>query len=86
MNSIDNRRLKAKRMPTGSQPRPNGARGQGLWLMNAHACQPAATVFMRVCGLMGRPQTVTSYHKPKGHADPERAMCSLKEEGLWLRE
>jgi transposase InsO family protein len=29
---------------------------------------------------------ISSYNNPKGNADTERIMCTLKEECLWLKE
>jgi putative transposase len=65
---------------------PHGARGQGLSLMNDHGCHPPATAFMQACRLLGIEQACTSDHNPKGNADTERMMRTLKEEGLWLHE
>ena len=65
---------------------PEGARGQGLSLMSDHGCQPTAMAFMQVCNTLGIHQVFTSYNNPKGNADTERVMRTLKEEGLWLHE
>jgi putative transposase len=65
---------------------PQGARGQGLSLMSDNGCQPTAKVFMHECRLLGIEQAFTSYNNPKGNADTERMMRTLKEECLWLHE
>jgi putative transposase len=64
----------------------NGARGQGISLMSDHGCQPTSLAFMQACHTLGIPQALTSYNNPKGNADTERLMRTLKEECLWLTE
>jgi putative transposase len=41
---------------------------------------------MKTCATLGITQAFTSYNNPKGNADTERLMRTLKEELLWLRE
>jgi len=41
---------------------------------------------MRACAAMGLRQAFTSYSNPKGNADTERFLRTLKEELVWLRE
>jgi putative transposase len=65
---------------------PAGARDQGLSLMSDNGCQPTALAFMKACSTLGIQQAFTSYHNPKGNADTERVMRTLKEECLWLSE
>jgi putative transposase len=65
---------------------PAGVRGQGLALMSDNGCQPTSTAFMQACGSLGIQQAFTSYNNPKGNADTERMMRTLKEECLWLQE
>jgi putative transposase len=65
---------------------PNGVRGQGLSLMSDNGCQPTSTAFMQACSNLGIQQAFTSYNNPKGNADTERVMRTLKEECLWLKE
>jgi putative transposase len=65
---------------------PEGVRGRGVSLMSDNGCQPASTAFMQACGLLGIHQAFTSYNNPKGNADTERVMRTLKEECLWLQE
>ena len=65
---------------------PEGVRGHELYLMSDNGCQPTSVAFMRTCGQLGITQAFTSYNNPKGNADTERSIRTLKEECLWLRE
>jgi putative transposase len=65
---------------------PNGARDQGLSLMSDNGSQPTAVAFMQACRILGIQQAFTSFNNPKGNADTERFMRTLKEECLWLQE
>ena len=65
---------------------PNGARGQGVSLMSDNGCQPTALAFMKACSTLGIQQAFTSDNHPKGNADTERVIRTLKEECLWLQE
>jgi len=65
---------------------PEGAYGKGLSLMSDNGCQPTSVAFMRACSTLGIHQAFTSYNNPKGNADTERVMRTLKEECIWLQE
>ena len=65
---------------------PNGVRDQDLHLMSDNGCQPTSVRFLATCGTLGIQQAFTSYNNPKGNADTERSIRTLKEECLWLRE
>ena len=65
---------------------PAGGQGQGLSLMSDNGCQPTSGTFMKTCATLEITQAFTSYNNPKGNADTERLMRTLKEELLWLRE
>jgi transposase InsO family protein len=65
---------------------PEGVREQGLSLMSDNGCQPTAVGFMKTCRDLGINQAFTSYNNPKGNADTERHIRTMKEELLWLRE
>ena len=65
---------------------PHGVRGQGLHLMSDNGCQPTGTLFMRECALLDIEQAFTSYNNPKGNADTERTIRTIKEELFWLQE
>ncbi len=67
---------------------PFGIREAGveLNLMSDNGSQPTSRSFMQVCSELGIKQAFTSYSNPKGNADTERMMRTLKEELVWLRE
>jgi putative transposase len=65
---------------------PQGARDQGLSLMSDNGCQPTALAFMKACSTLGIQQAFTSDNNPKGNADTERVMRTLKGACLWLQE
>jgi putative transposase len=65
---------------------PDGAREKSLSLMSDNGCQPTSVAFMQACSTLGIHQAFTSYNNPKGNADTERVMRTLKEECLWLKE
>jgi putative transposase len=65
---------------------PDGVRGHDVGVMSDHGCQPTAVAFMQACQTLGIQQAFTSYNNPKGNADTERMMRTLKEECLWLQE
>ena len=59
---------------------PHGVRGQGPSLMSDNGCQPTSAAFMQACSNLGLQRAFTSYTKPKGNAEPERVMRTLKYE------
>ncbi|WP_447974985.1 IS3 family transposase [Nitrospira sp. Kam-Ns4a] len=65
---------------------PNGVRGAGLKLVSDNGSQPTVTGFMAAMSLLGIEQVFTSYDNPKGNAETERLMWTIKEELLWLQE
>lgn len=65
---------------------PQGVRGAGLKLVSDNGSQPTSTGFMATMNLLGIEQVFTSYDNPKGNAETERLMRTIKEELLWLRE
>jgi len=65
---------------------PEGVRGRGLHLMADNGCQPTSVSFMKACRIMEINQAFTSYNNPKGNADTERFMRTLKEELVWINE
>ena len=64
----------------------NGVRGQNLKLMSDNGSQPTSTKFIKNCSIMKVKQAFTSYGNPKGNADTERVMRTIKEELVWLNE
>jgi putative transposase len=65
---------------------PDGVRGHELHLMSDNGSQPTSLRFMKACSSLKINQAFTSYNNPKGNADTERMMRTMKEELLWLRE
>jgi len=65
---------------------PRGAREAGLRLVSDNGCQPTSRSFMQSCHTLGILQIFTSYSNPKGNADTERMMRTIKEELVWTNE
>lgn len=65
---------------------PDGVRGHNLNLMSDNGCQPTSKSFMEACKQLEINHVLTSYNNPKGNADTERMMRTMKEECLWLTE
>lgn len=65
---------------------PEGVRGQGLKLISDNGSQPTSASFMRDMATLGIEQIFTSYDNPKGNAETERMMRTIKEEIVWLNE
>ena len=57
-----------------------------LNLMTDNGSQPSSVSFMQACAALRIKQAFTSYSNPKGNADTERMMRTLKEELVWLQE
>jgi transposase InsO family protein len=57
-----------------------------LNLMSDNGSQPTSHSFMQACAALGIKQAFTAYNNPKGNADTERMIRTLKEELVWLRE
>lgn len=65
---------------------PHGARGKNLKLVSDNGCQPTSKSYMQYCSSVEIEQIYTSYSNPKGNAETERFMRTMKEELLWIRE
>lgn len=66
---------------------PQGVREQKhLRLVSDHGSQPTSTSFIKACGLLGITQIFTSYNNPKGNADTERVLRTIKEDLVWPNE
>jgi len=66
---------------------PHGLRESGkLRLVSDNGCQPTSVRFMQECRALGVEQIFTSYDNPKGNADTERVIRTLKEDLIWPRE
>jgi putative transposase len=65
---------------------PDGVNGKGLNVISDNGTQPTAVSFMRDLATLGINQIFTTYNNPKGNAETERMMRTIKEEVLWLQE
>ena len=65
---------------------PNGVRDQGLKLVSDNGCQPTSISFMKNMALLDIEQIFTSYNNPKGNADTERLIRTIKEEIIWIND
>ncbi len=65
---------------------PNGAREMNINLMSDNGSQPTSKRFMNECLTLGIHQAFTAYNNPKGNANTERFMRTMKEEILWINE
>ncbi|HPO79631.1 MAG TPA: integrase core domain-containing protein [Candidatus Hydrothermia bacterium] len=65
---------------------PHGVRGSGLKLISDNGSQPTSTSFVRDMATLGIGQIFTSYDNPRGNAETERMMRTIKEELIWLNE
>ena len=61
---------------------PEGIRGKGLKLISDNGSQPTSVSFMKDTSTLEIEQIFTSYNNPKGNADTERMMRTVKEEVL----
>jgi putative transposase len=65
---------------------PSGVRGKGLKLVSDNGSQPTSTSFIKEMSILQIVQIFTSYNNPKGNAETERMMRTIKEEVVWLEE
>lgn len=65
---------------------PEGVRDAGLRLISDNGSQPTSVSFMRDMKTLDIKQIFTSYNNPKGNADTERVVRTIKEEVIWLNE
>lgn len=60
---------------------PEGIReSEGLKLVSDNSCQLTSVSFMAACCALDVKQIFTSYNNPKGNADTERVIRTLKED------
>lgn len=64
----------------------DGVRGKKLKLISDNGSQPTSKSFMQEMKHLEIKQIFTSYNNPKGNADTERMMRTIKEEVVWLNE
>lgn len=65
---------------------PWGVRGQELSLVSDNNRQPTSATVMRDIAELGIQQILCSYDNPRGNAEPEWVMRTVKEECLCLNE
>lgn len=65
---------------------PLGARKYQLHLMSDNGSQPTGTAFINACGVLKIEQAFTSYNNPKGNANTERVIRTIKEDCIWINE
>lgn len=54
-----------------------------LSLITDNGCQPTSTSFMKECSELGIKQIFTTWNNPKGNADTERVIRTIKEDLVW---
>lgn len=57
-----------------------------LYLISDNGSQPTSKRFMEACSVLEIKQIFTSYNNPKGNADTERVIKTIKEDFVWVRE
>lgn len=57
-----------------------------LFLVSDNGSQPTSHKFMQACSVMEIKQIFTSYNNPKGNAETERLLRTIKEDLVWVRE
>lgn len=67
---------------------PNGilSKENELYLVSDNGSQPTSQKFMQACSVMEIKQIFTSYNNPKGNAETERLMRTIKEDLVWIKE
>ena len=67
-----------------SQQFPEGARvKEQLFLVSDNGSQPTSVGFMAACNVLQIKQIFASYDNPKGNADTERVIRTIKEDLIW---
>ena len=57
-----------------------------LFLVSDNGSQPTSYKFMQACSVMEIKQIFTSYNNPKGNAETERLIRTIKEDLVWIKE
>ena len=63
-----------------------GIRLSGLKLVSDHGSQPTSIGFMKFCKEYGIKQIFATFNNPKGNAETERVIRTIKEEVVWVNE
>jgi len=56
-----------------------------LYLVSDNGSQPTSHNYMQACSVLEIKQIFASYNNPKGNADTERVMRTIKEDFVWVR-
>lgn len=59
---------------------------QELCLLSDNGSQPTSKKYMQACSVLEIKQIFASYNNPKGNADTERVIRTIKEDFIWIRE
>ena len=70
-----------KQFPNGIKENPSP-----LMLVTDNGCQPTSKAFKEECKALNIHQVYTSFNNPKGNADTERVIRTIKEDLVWTRE
>ncbi len=67
---------------------PQGIRTlqEELFLISDNGSQPTSAKFMQTCSVLKIKQIFTCYDNPKGNADTERVIRTLKEDLIWSKQ
>jgi putative transposase len=63
-----------------------GSRGEGVDLISNNGSQPTSRRYRGECKTLGIGQIFTTYDNPRGNAETERLIRTLKEEAIWPYE
>ncbi len=63
-----------------------GSREEGVKLISDNGSQPTSRRYAQECEVLGIEQIFTTYDNPKGNADTERVIRTVKEEAIWPYE
>ena len=62
------------------------SKDQDLYLVSDNGSQPTSHKYMQACSVMEIKQIFASYNNPKGNADTERVMRTIKEDFVWTQD
>jgi len=67
---------------------PDGvsSKQEELYLVSDNGSQPTSKKYMQACSVLEIKQIFASYNNPKGNADTERVIRTIKEDFIWVRE
>jgi len=65
---------------------PDGVREYNINLMSDNGSQPTSKAFINACTTLEIEQAFTSYNNPKGNANTERVIRTIKEDCIWINE